>query len=771
MRSAVVARRPCFVVATVAAASLIAGIIGGVRVNLVPDFSGGMHPSDTAPARAAAAMHVLSERSINALVHARETKKRRKLPPFPSPPPYRPPLPPQIPQPSSAPPAPKYATSLAFEHATLRVCIRVHGAQTCGLGDAEGSMRVETVSAGMSSTIDSITIHSIDVTTSSPIVVQLRFGLFGSATFGMHSGSSLLVDCNRSALLAAALTSDSDPPHRDFAIGDQHAELNASFSIHGHGAVHTNVAAKRAIMNSDHVYTTGGVTRAVTSSVFATRTTMEATQWFDGEEFRLTLTLTATSTAVAPPAPPPSPPSQPPAPPQTPTPLCPPPSAMPHAPPHHHYRYHAPPRPHHLYQSPPSPLPPPPPAPHPPSAMPPLPSLLPPPPSYPPATWVQPLQERPVESALFTFRARSSLKCGGIFTESGLQEMLALYRAITAHAHFSEFCLRVRLLLGGGVLTCEPPRSPLPFFYGTRSSYFRQLDYLAFDLPDFENVSRLIIQLGVAPLMFAQAAGAGSLLHGCVAACSGASATTCGPLQVLDSLPAGTRRDALATFESWFNVEQSTRKPSAKPPLVPLVATSLGSCDLYHQLQRFHSGNVQRLLRLHHTLGVLAFDEWLRPLPDANELLAHPIETVEYLFAQLLSHPSLARYAAVRSARKKCLPNVCQCAIPRRTSIAQYTNNISHRCRRSFYPKTSAQSAPRASHACTSALAGQDTAHRIWATSTRHTRSMWQSVMLVTRTSSAGGALRVTVASALGSRLRTTHRRAHRVGQRSRPRL
>ena len=127
---------------------------------------------------------------------------------------------------------------------------------------------------------------------------------------------------------------------------------------------------------------------------------------------------------------------------------------------------------------------------------------------------------------------------------------MALYRAITEHVHFSEFCLRVRLLLGGGVLTCEPPRSPLPFFYGTRSSHFRQLDYLAFDLPDFENVSRLIIQLGVAPLMFGQAAGADVLLHGCVAACSGASAIMCGPLQVLDSLPAGTRRDALATFES-----------------------------------------------------------------------------------------------------------------------------------------------------------------------------------------------------------------------------
>lgn len=120
------------------------------------------------------------------------------------------------------------------------------------------------------------------------------------------------------------------------------------------------------------------------------------------------------------------------------------------------------------------PLPPPSSPPLPPPSSPPL---LPPPPLLPLGDVSQPTQQQPLEQGFFTFRPRAALDrngwrssaalhgVGGVFTREGLDEMLALYRAIVEEPHFGEFCL-LTAPLPGRDLSCEPPWSPLPFFYG-----------------------------------------------------------------------------------------------------------------------------------------------------------------------------------------------------------------------------------------------------------------------------------------------------------------
>ena len=484
-----------------------------------------------------------------------------------------------------------------------------------------------------------LNVHNIDAITPR-MELTIGLGILGGANIALHAGAALRVSNKGSG------SSDHSSPldHLGgFGFNDQVFSLTGMMTVLGYGLASASMpdSPDQPISLSGEATTLGNLTRIASStSEFAISTKLHAEYLNDGSTIEIDFVLTASFTAAAPPSPPPSPPL---APRSTPWPPPPPPPPRPPPP-----RFPSCEVIDGVPRCPPPPLAPQRLPPTPPSAPPLMPPPL--PPSHPPGTLVASEQQSVVEQVLFTFRRRSSSVSSagfregkGVFTQAGLREMLALYHAIITHPRFREFCLMTPSLTGGA-LACEPPRSPLQMFYGRKASLFRSIDFLVFDLPQFENMSALVSTLGLAPLLFTELAGPKALLDGCHATCARKNATRCATADVLSSLPSAARaseENGLLTLLRGGGIS------SGSMVRADMIET-LGPCATYMALRETHHTSwVTRVLRLHSTLTRLTLDEWLAPLPPPEELLMHDPANVQVLLSRLLASPSLERFAAL----------------------------------------------------------------------------------------------------------------------------
>ena len=488
--------------------------------------------------------------------------------------------------PVAPPSAPSEKVSLSLDGGSLQACVRAFGFSDCTadrLG-AGASVLIEPVLGASSE--PRLLLHAIDAV-APQLTLKLGLGIMGGATISLFSGTTFAVRRNVSNILS---TSDASPLDGagSFLVSGQAGTLQGELSVTGYGFASASVptSPQQTIVLSGEANTRGNLTRSAhsTSSDFAIRTTMQTAMVRDGSLIEVDIVLTGSFIAPAPPSPPPYPPSVPRITPAPPPPPRPPP---PHSPNCANVGG--------ALRCPPPPL-----VPCPPALPPPLPPPPPPPPpSAPPGELVEAPQQIPVEQAFFTFRPAptSARASAGVFTPDALREMLALYLAVVEHPRFEQFCLLGRSV-PGAPLTCEPPRSPLQLFYGRNTSRFGLTDFLAFDLPRFENMSSLIAAVGIGPLVFADLAGADPLLDGCQAACAPANATQCELTRVLSTLPSHVK----------LNGGLAAGKSGGGGVLTTDMIDSLGPCAPYRELLRsgFRRPWIARVLQLHLHLARLS---------------------------------------------------------------------------------------------------------------------------------------------------------------------
>ena len=537
---------------------------------------------------ATAAEHLIANVAGTTLAMAKARWHARRPPPTsppPSPPPPlpagppAPPVPPSSPAPPLSPPlAPSHKARYSLFDAILRACVRAYGFSDCADGwvDAGATVLVEPLLGSDRH----LFVHAIDAVVPQ-LRLQLGMGLLGGANIEILSGTAFTVRRNVSDLLS---TSDASPLNDagEFVVGGQAGSLSGELSVTGYGFASAIVPAspQQSFVLLGEAVTRGNRTLVAqrTTTDFVIQTAMKTQMVRESRTIEVDLRLTGSFTADAPPSPP-APPALPPSAPRTrpapPPPPGPPPPGVPHDCASGNIGSSD------LLRCPQPPLQPPAPTQPPPRPPP----TTPPPPSAPPGVLVEAPQQITVEQALFTFRPHPSgpAEAAGVFTPAGLEEMAALYRTVVGHPRFEEFCLRSRPF-PTAPLACEPPRSPLQLFYGRSTSHFRQTDFLAFELPRFENMSLLVASLGIGPLLFAEIAGTEALLNGCQSACAQEDATECQLSTAMSTLPSDVQLQGL---EGMSPLGASGGASGGGSTLLNLdMIDTLGSCSPYRELLR-----------------------------------------------------------------------------------------------------------------------------------------------------------------------------------------
>jgi hypothetical protein len=99
-------------------------------------------------------------------------------------------------------------------------------------------------------------------------------------------------------------------------------------------------------------------------------------------------------------------------------------------------------------------------------------------------------QTEEMASALFAFRAYE--EDGDSFSQAGLAELCGLHTALVSADGYSDYCKREKIILLNGTQAagdCQPPVTPLVFFYGPASYDPSSVDLAVFDMPDFETIA------------------------------------------------------------------------------------------------------------------------------------------------------------------------------------------------------------------------------------------------------------------------------------------
>ena len=651
--AALISRRPCAVILTTVATSLIATMTALRFVRMNPDFVSGLHPESALASREAAAFNILFDSAVKSFDGAvfslpsppPSQPSQPPLPPSPPQPPLLPPLTPPLPLspplPPSFPPLPLVPSlpPLAADIRTyeltrgpgtyIQLCGDVLGFHSCGEAPING-----TVTLQPSPLFDNVVlIHGMSVVTEQDVSNSIGMGFVGAASGTVFAGAT-----SEFIPEAGATYSNSTPvtaPEQIITFEPLTAHFSAVMSVSGSGlfsgvvpnydALAFGFTATASMQASYHTATTS----SPASSPSFTLTSVATSIYGSGiSQAMATMTIHASVAVVSPPAPPPLPPASPDAHPRVPPPPLIPPPALPAAPP---------------------PSTPPPPSPSP--------RAPPEPPSFPPGTVVERRQSLTREAALFSFHARTS---GGVFTPGALGEMRALYDALVFDPSYPSFCRLVPKPADPHAYECESPRTPLQLYYGPSSgSHFDDLDLDVLGRPTFHNISTSVAALGVAPLVLADVQGGAALVSGCMAACYAANVTadrapTCLTLEALHKLPVPITEklsDRIQHAMTKVFGLAAASSPGA-PGDADDVSTeerlkSLGDCALYASLQAANLTDVERIMKLHYGLSRLTIDEWLRPLPPPARSKMHDPAEVDRLMVHLFEQPSLAAFSAL----------------------------------------------------------------------------------------------------------------------------